>query len=312
MGLRAGNRRALARALSRAESQNPRDRAWLDDFWKEVGVVEPAALRVAITGPPGAGKSTLIGRLGLLELEAGHRVAVLPIDPSSRKTGGSLLADKTRMEALSRQKAAFVRPSAAGKMLGGLALHTLESIELCELAGYDRIFVETVGVGQSEVDAALVADVVLLVVSPGAGDELQALKRGINEACDLVVVNKADGDALASSRLLVGDFESAGSLYSGSSPDVLMVSAKDGTGVSALSEWLTRWQSARDPAARTQLRRHQRRAFFERLLATLVVDAIARGEFPEELDALLDDVDSGRVRAPSAAQAVVDRLFAKS
>ncbi len=312
MGLRAGNRRALARALSRAESQNPRDRAWLDDFWKEVGVVEPAALRVAITGPPGAGKSTLIGRLGLLELEAGHRVAVLPIDPSSRKTGGSLLADKTRMEALSRQKAAFVRPSAAGKMLGGLALHTLESIELCELAGYDRIFVETVGVGQSEVDAALVADVVLLVVSPGAGDELQALKRGINEACDLVVVNKADGDALASARLLVGDFESAGSLYSGSSPDVLMVSAKDGTGVSALSEWLTRWQSARDPAARTQLRRHQRRAFFERLLATLVVDAIARGEFPEELDALLDDVDSGRVRAPSAAQAVVDRLFAKS
>ncbi len=310
--LAGGERRALARALSRAESHHATDRLWLDALWKHVGESAAASLRVAITGAPGVGKSSLIERVGVAEIEAGHRVAVLPIDPSSRVSGGSLLADKTRMAELSRHPGAFVRPSAAGRMLGGLALNVLESIELCELAGYDRVFVETVGVGQSEADAALVTDAVVLVVAPGAGDELQALKRGLNEVCDLVLVNKADGERLLEARRVAGQYEAAFGLCHGKKPEVMQISASEGTGIADFCQWLSRRGAEATAAERNQVRRLQRRAFFERVLANALVEAISAGRFEADYATVVQQVERGELRAPRAAQLVVERLLSRS
>lgn len=203
--IRAGDRRALAQAITLIESQRTDHReqatALLDDLLPATG----GALRVAVTGTPGAGKSTFIETLGLRLTRAGRRVAVLAIDPSSKRFGGSILGDKTRMERLAREPAAFIRPSPSSGNLGGVARRTREASLLCEAAGFDVVIIETVGVGQSETAASEMVDCVLLVAAPGGGDDLQGIKRGIMELADVVVVNKADGDlALAAARTRAG------------------------------------------------------------------------------------------------------------
>jgi LAO/AO transport system kinase len=192
--LRAGDRAALGRAITLVESQLPAHRAQAQQLLTSLMPYTSGAHRVGITGPPGVGKSTFIETLGMQLIEAGQRVAVLAVDPSSGRSGGSILGDKTRMQRLSVEKNAFIRPSPSSGSLGGVGRSTRETILLCEAAGYDRVLVETVGVGQSETLVAGMVDSFLLLMLPGAGDELQGIKRGILELADVIAVNKADGD----------------------------------------------------------------------------------------------------------------------
>ena len=193
-GVRAGNIRALAKAITLVESRNLDHSlaatTLLDELLPDTG----RAIRIGISGVPGAGKSTFIEAFGLHLTGLGHKVAVLAVDPSSQRSGGSILGDKTRMEELSRDARAFIRPSPAGDTLGGVARKTRETMLICEAAGFDVIIIETVGVGQSEITVASMADFFLLLQLPNAGDELQGIKRGVMEIADAIVVNKAEGD----------------------------------------------------------------------------------------------------------------------
>ena len=193
-----GKREELAKAITLIESENPSDRPLAQELLKAVKDLSSGkeTLRIGITGIPGVGKSTFIERLGLDMIKDGGRVAVLAIDPSSKKTGGSILGDKTRMDELAVHSAAFVRPSPAAAALGGVARATMEAVILCEAAGYNKIIIETVGVGQSETSVRDMVDVFTLLLIGGAGDEVQGIKKGIVEMADLIVVHKADGDRI--------------------------------------------------------------------------------------------------------------------
>ncbi len=208
-GVLGGDRVRLARAITLVESNAPshfeQAQALLTRLLPHTG----KAIRIGITGVPGAGKSTLIEALGMQLVEGGHHLAVTAVDPSSTLTGGSILGDKTRMERLSAHKAAFIRPSPSGGALGGVARKTRETMLLFEAAGYDVVFVETVGVGQSEVTVRSMVDFFLLVLSPGAGDELQGIKKGVVELADAVLINKADGQSLSLARISQGQYAQA-------------------------------------------------------------------------------------------------------
>mmetsp|Transcript_61141 Transcript_61141/g.138314 ORF Transcript_61141/g.138314 Transcript_61141/m.138314 type:complete len:307 (+) Transcript_61141:222-1142(+) len=252
-----GERQALARAITLVESSSARHQAQAEHLLAGIirarkrspGVRNQEVvtgqnlklcppLRLGIAGPPGAGKSTLIEALGRQLTGAGHRVAVLSVDPSSRVTRGSILGDKSRMHELSRDPRAFVRPTPSGGHLGGLARRTADAVALCEFSGYDVVVVETVGVGQSEDSVDGVADVVCLVLPPASGDELQGAKKGILEVADLVVVNKCDGGLLQAARATASDYRAALHLGRpkhkanplGAAP-VLLASAKTGAGL---------------------------------------------------------------------------------
>ncbi|MFK8055832.1 MAG: methylmalonyl Co-A mutase-associated GTPase MeaB [Saprospiraceae bacterium] len=207
--LQTGNRAALSRAITLVESRRPADRVLARELLSLLPSAFAKTLRIGITGSPGAGKSTFIEQLGTQLTEEGHKLAVLAIDPSSSRTHGSILGDKTRMEVLSRNPMAYIRPSPAREELGGVAQATREAIRLCEAAGYTRIIIETVGVGQSEHAVQQLVDLMVLLVLPGSGDDLQGIKRGIVELADLVVVNKADGDRIPLARQTKSDYNLA-------------------------------------------------------------------------------------------------------
>lgn len=229
-----GERRAIARGLTLVESNQEAHEELALKLFGLLGQA-PRAARVGITGPPGAGKSTLLERLVLEWVALGEKVAVLTIDPSSRRTGGSLLGDKTRMEQIAHHDRVFVRPSPSGEHLGGLGRRTPLMCSLLERAGYQRIVIETVGVGQSEVAASYLVDVLLLVALPGAGDEVQGLKRGLMEEVDVVAVNKAD---LGTAKQTVATLRAALRVFRRAVP-VMAVSAITGEGVSSLRESLS-------------------------------------------------------------------------
>lgn len=207
--LLAGQRRALARAITLAESTRPDHRAVAEAVIDRVLPQTGKAIRLGITGTPGVGKSTFIESFGRFLTKDGHKVAVLAVDPSSSLSGGSILGDKTRMEELARDPNAFIRPTPAGRSLGGVARRTREAMLLAEAAGYDVVLIETVGVGQSETTVAEMVDLFMLLLAPGGGDELQGIKRGIMELADLIIVNKADGDLLPAARLAATEYGSA-------------------------------------------------------------------------------------------------------
>lgn len=231
----AGHRAALARAITLIESTR-------DDHQQQAQALLTALLpytgnsiRIGVTGVPGVGKSTFIEAFGMHVIEEGHKVAVLAVDPSSAKTGGSILGDKTRMHHLSQQDAAYIRPSPTGGSLGGVARRTREAMLLCEAAGFDVVMVETVGVGQSETEVADMVDMFLLLLLPGSGDELQGIKKGIVEMADLLVVNKADGDQKAQAGRVRSDYAAALRMLhtarEGWQPQVLTTSALEGAGI---------------------------------------------------------------------------------
>lgn len=207
--IRAGNRRALARAITLVESTRQDHREQASALLEMITAHAGNSIRLGITGVPGVGKSSFIEVFGNHVIDLGHKVAVLAVDPSSSISGGSILGDKTRMEQLTRRQEAFIRPSPAGRTLGGVARRTRETMLLCEAAGYDLIIVETVGVGQSETMVSEMTDMFLLLLLPGGGDELQGMKRGITELADLLLVNKADGDSKNMANHTVSDYRSA-------------------------------------------------------------------------------------------------------
>ncbi|MGB2893723.1 MAG: methylmalonyl Co-A mutase-associated GTPase MeaB, partial [Albidovulum sp.] len=201
----AGDRRALARAITLVESARADHRTQATALLEALGTARQA-LRIGLSGTPGVGKSSFIEAFGKMLTGQGHRVAVLAVDPSSARSGGSILGDKTRMERLSRDPLAFIRPSPSQAQMGGVARHTREAVALCEAAGFDVVLVETVGVGQSETMVAELTDLFVLLIAPAGGDELQGVKRGIMEMADLILVNKADGDLKAAATRTRADY----------------------------------------------------------------------------------------------------------
>ena len=237
-GIRAGDRAALSRAITLIESKRADHRRGAAALMQALVGATGKAVRVGVTGAPGVGKSTTIDALGTMLTKQGRKVAVLAVDPSSRRTGGSILADKTRMARLANDANAFIRPSPASGTLGGVAARTRETMLLCEAAGYDVVLVETIGVGQAEIAVADMTDFFLLLMLPGAGDELQGLKKGVVELADMIAVNKADGDNVARAKVAAAEYRAALHILTPRSanwsPPVVTYSALTGEGVAAL------------------------------------------------------------------------------
>jgi LAO/AO transport system kinase len=309
--VRAGDRRALARAITLVESTRADHRADAVALLDAILPATGASTRVGISGAPGAGKSTFIEALGTNLVNAGHRVAVLAVDPSSVRSGGSILGDKTRMEQLSRRAEAFIRPSPSGGTLGGVARRTREALLVCEAAGFDVVLVETVGVGQSEVAVSAMVDVFLLLLAPAAGDELQGVKRGIVELADLIVVNKADGELLDAARHTAADYAHALHLVrsddEGAIDRVRTCSALLGEGIDELWETIGALvAAARESGALDVRRAEQARAWMwsevtDTLLDELRADAAVRAR----VEALEEDVSRGRISPAAAAREVL-------
>lgn len=316
--IRAGSRSALARGITLVESSRADHQeiaqALLADLLPHTG----KAIRLGMSGAPGVGKSTFIEAFGQLLTGKGLRIAVLAIDPSSTRTGGSILGDKTRMELLARDPNAFIRPSPSGGTLGGVARRTREAMLLVEAAGYDVVLVETVGVGQSETSVADMVDMFLLLLAPGGGDELQGIKRGIMELADLIVVNKADGDLVPAARRAQVEYQAALHLMrpknAGWTPHVLLASALKGEGLGKV------WEAAeahRKVLAETgdlsRLRAAQAKAWFwtelrEGLFSALKSDRQAAALVPE----LEREVAEGQTTPTAAARRLLGLVLGRS
>ena len=310
--IRAGDRRALAQTITRLESTRDdraaEGRAILEALVPDTG----GAVRLGITGPPGVGKSTFIEALGLHLLDAGRRVAVLAVDPSSPVTGGSILGDKTRMERLAQRPEAFIRPSPSSGSLGGVAQRTRECMLVCEAAGHDVVIVETVGIGQSEVTVAGMVDFFLVLLQPGSGDDLQGIKKGVLELADGLVVNKADGDlAAAAERARISHADALQLLRPLSpswSPRVLSASALTGEGIPEVWEMVCAQRRALEASGEAQQRRReQARAW----MWTLVEDGLERAfrQHPGvagRIEQLEREVEASKTTPARAARVLLD------
>ncbi len=313
--LRAGDRRALARAITLVESTRPDHRAEADALLTEVLPAAGAAHRIGISGAPGAGKSTLIETLGLHVVDLGHRVAVLAVDPSSSRSGGSILGDKTRMGELTRRDEAFVRPSPTGGTLGGVTRRTREAMLVCEAAGFEIVLVETVGTGQSEIAVEAMVDTFVVLVGPGGGDELQGIKRGIIELADLVVVTKADGELRPIASTTAAEYSSALHLLRPKdpawTPRVLECSALEGTGVAEL--WAAteaHGMALERSGALADRRAAQARAWMWGEISAGLLERIRSQPELAELAAHLEsEAAAGRVPPTVAADRVLETFF---
>ena len=303
LGGDAGNRRrALAKAITLLESTRPEHRARADALLNALLPGTGKALRIGISGVPGVGKSTFIEAFGLLLIGEGRRVAVLAVDPSSSLSGGSILGDKTRMERLSVHPAAFIRPSPASGTLGGVAEKTREAMLVCEAAGFDVVIVETVGVGQSEIAVAGMTDLFMLLQLPNAGDDLQAMKKGVLELADLVVVNKADLDRDAATR---AQAYLAAAVHGA---PVLLASALRGEGVDAVWSTVKSRIEARRADGKFDARRRQQSLawMWDIVQARLLADFRAHGAVRRALPQTLLDVAEARLAPSAAARALLD------
>lgn len=317
-GVVDGDRTVLARAITLVESLRPDHREKAQELLVRLLPRTGGSRRVGVTGVPGVGKSTFIERLGLELLEAGRRLAVLAVDPSSSVSRGSILGDKTRMAKLSTDPRAFVRPSPASGTLGGVARKTRESLLLCEAAGYDVVLVETVGVGQGEVVVAEMVDFVLLLLLPGAGDELQGIKRGILEWIDLVAVNKADGENRLAAAKARSQYEAAlrfmHPVNPRWTPPVVTCSGREGDGLEELWEHVERHRrilaEAGDLEAR---RREQQRRWMWSLIEEGLLDSFRRdSKVASSLARMEEEVVAGRITPALAARRLLDRFAGES
>lgn len=317
-GIRSGDRVLLGQAITLVESTRPEHGLLAQQLIAMLLAhpdKRPDSLRVGITGAPGVGKSTLIEALGLQLTQRGHRVAVLAVDPSSAISKGSILGDKTRMERLSADEHAFIRPSPSSESLGGVARKTRESILLVEAAGYDTILIETVGVGQSEIAVHRMTDLFMLLLLPGAGDELQGIKRGIVEMADLLVVNKADGERLKWANQARGYYLNATHLLppkpNGWAPQVLTCSAEQGTGMAELWAAMQAFQTlVTANGFYAENRRQQARYWLQESLESgLIAGFYQHPAVREKYAALEQQVLEGRISPFAAAQEMLQLLF---
>ena len=311
----SGDRRALARAITLVESTRRDHRARAARLLNDVLPSTGEAIRVGISGPPGVGKSTFIEALGIHLTGLGHKVAVLAVDPTSVRSGGSILGDKTRMEDLAKDPDAFIRPSPSGGELGGVARRTREAMLLCEAAGFDVVLIETVGVGQSELAVADMVDLFVLLASPTGGDDLQGIKRGIMELADLVLVTKADGDLLRSANHAAADLRHALHLlrpkHEEITSDVLLVSSPTGTGIpEAWAAIEAAEATLRASGALDALRGRQARAWLWSELSAGLTERFRHDErVADELPKLQAAVEAGEVSPTAAAQRLIDHLL---
>jgi LAO/AO transport system kinase len=313
-GVRTGNRAILARAITLVESSRAADQAKARQLIQALLPETGKALRLGITGVPGVGKSTTIDQLGMNLIAAGHRVAVLAVDPTSRRTGGSILGDKTRMQRLSQSADAFIRPSPTSGTLGGVARRTRETLALVEAAGFDVVIVETVGVGQSETAVAEMVDFFLVLLLAGGGDDLQGIKKGIIELADMIAINKADGANVEAAKRAANEYQGALNILTPSSPSwqppVLTVSGRENRGLDVL--WARVEEHARIMTAsgeRAERRRRQavtwmREMLTDRLLETVREMPALKARFPE----IEAEVAAGRLAPSLAVEEILGRL----
>ena len=311
-GVLGGDRGVLARTITLVESRREADRADAQAVLQALLPRTGRAVRVGITGVPGVGKSTLIDALGMHLVEGGARVAVLAVDPSSSLSGGSILGDKTRMHRLSMDPRAFIRPSPSGLSLGGVARRTRETMLLCEAAGFDVVIVETVGVGQSETLVAEMVDTFLVLMLPGAGDELQGIKKGILELADIIAVNKADGDNLLRARQARHEYAAAVRYlqprYPGWRPPILLASALTGEGLPKLWQAVQQHREALSSSgALDTLRAQQRLRWMWSTLEEELLQALRdTPAVQERLHTLEAAVQAEQIPPTAAASALLD------
>ncbi len=318
-GIRSGERRSLARAITLVESSNADHRRkanrLLDLLTSEAGdTPSPPTVRLGVSGTPGVGKSSVIDRLGMHLIQQGHRPAVLAIDPSSVRSGGSILGDKTRMHQLIQRPEAFVRPTANRGRLGGVSRSTRHVIELVEAAGHDVVIVETVGVGQSETAVDQLTDLFLLLLAPGGGDDLQGIKGGVIELVDLLVINKADGERRPEAERTAQEYRSALSLtrpkHPGRPAKVMTCSAVDNVGIDDLwSVAQDRWNELLDAGVLDRRRSEQRRLALWRDVEDLLLSALLHDHGVERFGHLERAVIDKERSAASAAQEIADQLI---
>ena len=313
-GVLTGDIRSLAKAITLLETSKADQRHLADSVLAALLPYSGRSLRIAISGPPGVGKSTFIESFGDHLVKAGHRLAVLAIDPSSPVSGGSIMGDRLRMEALARSPNVYIRPSPSAGMLGGTARRTRESIIACEAAGFDLICIETVGVGQSETLAASMTDLFILLSLPNSGDEVQGIKRGILELADFVVVTKADGEAKQAAELARYQIEQALMLTrSGSKfpPEVSTVSSLDGSGIRELSIAVAAAATKRRSSDYFENRRSNQAVAWFRSEFTELLIADAELKLKDQAAAMVDAVKSGKIAPSIAAAQLAAKLTGK-
>jgi LAO/AO transport system kinase len=313
-GVRAGDRTVLARAITLVESKRADHQAAARQLVQDLLPATGQAIRVGITGVPGVGKSTTIDALGIYLTGQGHRVAVLAVDPSSNRTGGSILADKTRMPRLAADPAAFIRPSPTSGSLGGVAAKTRETLLICEAAGFDVILVETVGVGQSETAVADLTDFFLLLMLAGAGDEIQGIKKGVIELADMIAVNKADGDNVKRATAAAAEYRAALHILVPRSPnwtpEVVTYSALTGQGIADLWARILAHRTALTATGERDSRRRQQQVKWmwamleERVFAQLKTHPVLKARLPD----LEREVAQGRLSPALAVDEIAAAL----
>lgn len=313
----AGSRRALAKAITLLESARVEDRHSADTLLGKLMAEPRDSIRIGVSGPPGVGKSTFIETFGQKLLADGASLAILAIDPSSPVSGGSILGDRTRMETLSRHERVFIRPSPAGRTLGGVARHTREAIVACEKAGYGIVIVETVGVGQSEFVAASMVDVFLMLHQPNSGDDLQGIKRGILELADLVAITKADGDSLAAAKLARSQLEQAlmtARIPGQWLPPVLLTSALTGSGMDDLKKALLDFlEQQKTSGAHTTRRREQAKRWLHDELGAQLLEALHTDKaLAAKLRGIEAKVVAGKLTGNAAARSLIQGLLTRS
>ena len=312
--IRTGSRAALARAITLIESRRADHQAQARDLVQALLPETGKAFRIGITGSPGVGKSTTIDTLGMFLIEQGHKVAVLAVDPSSARTGGSILGDKTRMARLSAEDSAFIRPSPSAGTLGGVAARTREAMLLCEAAAFDVVLVETVGIGQSETAVCDMTDFFLALMLPGGGDELQGIKKGLVELADMIAINKADGDNLKRAQMTAADYRSALHILAPRSehwhPPVITYSGLTGDGIAPLWEKIVAHRKAMVAAGDFETRRREQQVkwmwsmFEQAMMGRLRADATTRGKVRQTETAVAD----GRMTPAVGAEALAALL----